>query len=410
MEEKMRKWSFAGIACLLLIVFGGGYWTGMWAYQKNTFAVPVARSNETEFQLIAEAWNITQDHYVDKTATTPRRLAYGSIGGMLDSLGDTGHSTFLTPDELRQQTNYEQGQLEGIGLEVQAKGGNVTVVAPIEGSPAQKAGIRPGDIILKVNGLPIGSVQDAVQRILGPAGTSVTITVQTPSGDSRDITLVRAKITIVSVTWRQLPGTSVVHLRLASFSQDASSELDKAFSTIKAVNPSGIVLDLRDNPGGLLDEAIRVSSRFLRSGNSLLVKDAQGAITPIPITSGATATDLPVAVLVNQGTASAAEIVAGALQDAGRARLVGEKTFGTGTVLNQFPLADGSALLVATEEWLTPSGKTIWHLGLTPDLSVSLPSTASPLFPASEQGLTPDQLKTNGDQQLLSALNLLTAK
>ncbi len=150
-----------------------------------------------------------------------------------------------------------------------------------------------------------------------------------------------------------------------------------------------------------------VASRFLRGGNALLVRDAKGVTTPVPVMSRVTVTDLPLVVLMNQGTASAAEIVAGAVHDAGRAKLVGETTFGTGTVLEQFSLSDGSALLLAIQEWLTPSGKTIWHAGLPPDELVPLATDATPLFPTSEQGLTLSQVKASGDQQLLRALSLL---
>jgi len=178
-------------------------------------------------------------------------------------------------------------------------------------------------------------------------------------------------------------------------------------TAIKAQGDTGIILDLRDNPGGLVDEAVAVASRFLKTGNVLLEKDVKGNITSVPVVHGVTVVDLPLAVLINQGTASAAEIVAGALQDSSRAKLVGETTFGTGTVLEQFALSDGSALLLAVEEWLTPSGKTIWHVGLTPDEVIPLATGVTLLFPEAEQGMTSEQLQASGDDQLLGALNLL---
>ena len=171
---------------------------------------------------------------------------------------------------------------------------------------------------------------------------------------------------------------------------------------------TGVILDLRNDPGGLLDEAAGVVSQFLDKGDVLQEKDAQGRIKAIPVLPGGVAIELPLVVLINQGTASAAEIAAGALQDAHRAELVGETTFGTGTVLNEFRLSDGSALLLATEEWLTPQGRVIWHKGITPDGVVSLPPDASPLIPEVERDLTPTQFQTSPDSQLLGALNLLT--
>jgi carboxyl-terminal processing protease len=405
----MKKFLAIGLIFVVLLVFGLGMYAGITFERNNTQLAFISTDNSSEFQLIQQAWNITQENYVDENATRPQRLAYGAISGMIDSLGDTGHSTFLTPTEVKQQNNFDQGTLEGIGIEIQSKNGNVVIVAPLSGSPAEKAGLHSGDIILKVNGLPVIDVADAVNRILGPAGTSVTLTIQDVSGVTRDVTIIRATINLVSVSWQQLPGTSIAHLQIASLTQGASAALDKALSAIKAQGNTGIILDLRGNPGGLLDEAIGVASRFLSSGNVLLEKDASGNITPDPVLRNVKVTDLPMVVLIDQGTASGAEIVAGALQDSGRAKLIGQITFGTGTVLEQFSLSDGSALLLAIQEWLTPSGRTIWHTGLGPDTVVTLATGINPLSPESEKGMTASQLQSSGDQQLLSALNMLLA-
>jgi carboxyl-terminal processing protease len=404
----MRKlWTAVASVLGFAIVFAGGTGTGIVIQAHNSTALSVSKDSVAEFRLIEDAWGLTRAKYVDKSATEPRKLAYGSIAGMIDSLGDTGHSTFLTPDEVKQMNQEEQGTLQGIGIEVQEKNGEVVIVAPIDGSPAQKAGLRSGDVIVAVNGETISTVSDAVKLILGPAGTKVTLTVQDATAASRDVTIVRAVITLISVTWRQLPGSSIAHLRIATFDKGATSQLDAALAQIKAQGAAGIILDLRDNPGGLLDEATGVASRFLTSGNVLIERDADGKTTPVPVEHGGSATDLPMVVLINEGTASAAEIVSGALQDADRAKLVGETTFGTGTVLNEFSLSDGSALLLAIQEWLTPSGKTIWHKGLTPDQVVPLPSGVAPLFPESEKDLTAAQLQSSGDQQLLTAMGLV---
>jgi carboxyl-terminal processing protease len=249
-----------------------------------------------------------------------------------------------------------------------------------------------------------------ISRILGPAGTQVTLTIQDPStGQTHDVTLTRAKITLRNITWHQIPGTTIAHVRIAAFSQGVSSELHQTLLDIQQQGMTGIVLDLRDDPGGLLDESIGVASQFLSSGNVLEEKNAQGQVKPMPVDHKYTASDLPMVVLINGGTASAAEITVGALQDAHRARVVGEKTFGTGTVLNEFPLADGSALLLATQEWLTPDGHVIWHKGLSPDLMVALPANVTPTFPEAEQEMTSAQLQARGDTQLLQALELLTS-
>ncbi len=404
----MKKLYVVALVCLLLIGFGGGTLTGIYIQRHDAQTLNVSPDSVSEFNLVEQAWNITRNNYVDRTASQPQSLAYGAIAGMIDALGDTGHSTFLTPEQVKLEANFEQGHYEGIGAEVQEKNGNVVIVAPLDGSPAQKAGLMSGDIILKVNGQTVTDVSTAVNLILGPAGTTVTLTIQSAAGVMRDVTLARATINVVEVTWNRLPGTTVAQLRISSFSQGVSANLDKALAAISADRDTAIILDLRDNPGGLLNEAIGVASRFLKSGDVLLEKDINGKITHDPVVKVTTVNELPMAVLVNQGTASAAEIVSGALRDAGRAKLVGETTFGTGTVLVPFPLADGSEVVLAIQEWLTPSGKTIWHTGLAPDVVVPLAVGVAPLFPDLEAGLTNQTLLASGDQQLLTALSLLT--
>jgi carboxyl-terminal processing protease len=366
---------------------------------------------KSDFQLMAEAWNTIQQFYVDRSALKPQPLTYGAISGMVDALGDTGHSTFMTPQMIKEEQEYTKGRYKGIGAEIKMKGGHVVIVAPIDGSPAQKAGLRPGEMIIDVDGQDIAglSLLQVVKRISGPVGTPVTLTLMDPTtGSTRNVTLVRASITVNNVTWHHLPGTNVTQVRIAGFSVGVTQDLRKALKEIQDKEVKGIILDLRNDPGGLLDEAVGSASQFLTKGNVLLEKNAKGEVSPVPAQSGGIATEMPLVVLVNAGTASAAEIVAGALQDAGRAVLIGEKTFGTGTVLEQFHLSDGSALLLAVEEWLTPDGNTIWHKGISPNLAVSLASGVSPLFPEEEQGMTMEQLQASGDAQLLRAVDLLS--
>jgi len=409
-----RLLSCLGVFVAVLLLLGAGLAGGI-VLDRQVVAEYMPPDNvpadaTANFRLMAEAWNTIYQSYVDRPAVRAQALTYGSIGGMVDALGDTGHSRFLSPEMVQEQHNFTQGQFEGIGAYVEMKDGHVVIVAPIDGSPAQEAGLHPEDIILKVDGenvagLPIDQV---VSRILGPAGTSVALTILTPeTGQTRDVTLVRAHITLQNVFWQQLPGTQIAHVRIVAFSKGVTDDLRQALGEIKQRGLAGIILDLRSNPGGLLSEAVGTASQFLRGGNVLLEKDAQGAITPVPVQEGGLAPDLPLVVLIDPGTASAAEIVSGALQDAGRAKLVGETTFGTGTVLNQFGLSDGSALLLATEEWLTPEGQLIWHQGIAPDIQVSLPQGTTPLLPQAEVGMTLEQVRNSGDAQLLRALELL---
>ncbi len=409
MKRIRRHWLLIGI---LVLTLGFGL-TGGIVLDRQVLTVAAYDPAPTgpDVQLIQDAWQTIQQHYVDRTAVQTQTLTYGAISGMVDALGDTGHSRFLSPEMLKAEHNSLNGSFEGIGAEVQETDGHVVIVAPIDDSPAQKAGLLPGDVILKVNGedmtsLPLNQV---IQRILGPAGTTVTLTIGTPAtGNTRDVTLTRAKITIHNVTWQQVPGTTIADVRIVGFSQGVSQDLQQALLEIKNQHLTGIILDLRNNPGGLLNEAIGVASQFLANGNVLEEQDATGKITPVPVTHRYPVTDLPLAVLINQGSASAAEITAGALQDAGRATLIGETTFGTGTVLNDFNLPDGSALLLAVQEWLTPKGRIIWHHGITPDDQVSLPTSAHLLLPEAERSMTPEQVKASDDAQLLRALQVLS--
>ena len=367
----------------------------------------------SDFHLMAQAWNIIVRNYVDRAAVQPTALTYGAISGMVDALGDTGHSVFLSPEMVKQLGVMESGKLKGVGLEIEMKDRQVVIVAPMDNSPAQRAGLRSGEIILSVDGRDVAGLplDEVVGRITGPVGTAVELGILAPlTHHLRSVTLVRAAVKIQSVTWQRLPGTEIADVRLANFDDQAAADLRQALQAIQRQRLRGLILDLRDNPGGDLDAAVAVASEFLTNGDVLLVKDAKGKITPMPVKRGGLAPDLPMAVLVNGGTASASEIVAGALDDAHRAVLVGETTFGTGTVLREFPLVNGSALMLAVQEWLTPKGHSFWHKGITPELKVALAPGVNPLVPATEREMTAAELQSSDDQQLLRALKWVTEK
>ena len=366
-----------------------------------------------DFKLMAQAWNLIDAHYVDRPAVKPQRMAYAAISGMVDSLGDTGHSTFLTPREVSMANAAISGHFAGIGAEVQLKGTHVVIVTPIDGTPAQRAHLKPGEIILKVDGKSVAgeSLSAVVERIRGPAGSKVTLALQAPtSGRQRNVTLVRADIPVHSVSWHMLPGTRVADIRIASFSDGTAAALDKALGEARQAGAKGIVLDLRNDPGGLLNQAIDVASLFVPKGNVLLEKNVAGQVNPIPVRSDVPKFELPIAVLINGGTASAAEIVAGALKDNVGAPLIGERSFGTGTVLRQFMLSNGAALLIAVREWLTPNGHTIWHKGIEPTRKVSLAEKAIMMRPDAMHGLTAAKLRHSDDAQLLAALKAVEAR
>jgi len=362
------------------------------------------------YSLIRDAWNTINRVYVDRAAIKSTPLTYGAISGMVDALGDTGHSTFLTPDMVRQERTLTNGAYVGVGMDIQMKNGRVTIVTPFDGSPAQKAGLHSGDVILKVNGENVASLplQQVVQHIVGEIGTPVTLTIFEPtSGHISDITMKRAKITLHNVSWHRIPGTTFGDVRISEFSEGVTRDLQAALDQIRAAGLNGIILDLRNSPGGVLNEAIGVASQFLSSGKVLLMRNAAGRTTPGNVRPGGVATRTPMVVLINEGTASASEIVAGALQDAHRAELIGQTTFGTGTVLSQFPMPDGSALLLATEEWLTPSGRTIWHKGIKPDDLVTVSPNVELIGPTILGTLDASAVANTTDTQFSAALRVL---
>ncbi|WP_374687395.1 S41 family peptidase, partial [Promineifilum sp.] len=346
-----------------------------------------------------------------REAATDQRLQDGALTGMVDILGDTGHSRFMTPSMVQEQRNYTAGEFEGIGAYVEMRDGFVTIVSPIDNSPAQAAGIQPGDIVLEVDGRDTTglTLQEVIDMILGPAGTTVAITFFTPeTGEERTLTIERARIELENVTWAMLPGTTVAHTRIAGFSQDVGDDLAAAIEAAEAQGATGLILDLRNNPGGLLHEAVAVASQFLPADSVVVLRqDGDGQVKEELTLDDARRTELPLVVLINQGSASASEIVSGAMQDHGRATLVGETTFGTGTVLNEFGLSDGSAILLATEQWLTPDGRIIWREGIVPDEVVDLTGPVQLVVPETVDELTAEQLTASGDTQVLRAVEIL---
>jgi carboxyl-terminal processing protease len=366
-----------------------------------------------DFRLMAQAWNLIENYYVDRAAIRHTAMTHAAISAMLGSLGDTNHSAFLNPAQSKRAGTAMQGKLIGIGIEIQSKDHQAVVVAPIDGSPAQQAGVRAGDVILQVNGRPVSglSLGQISSRISGEAGQPVALTVMNARDKrKRQLTIARASIKLNNVSWQILPGTDIAHVRIALFSDGEAGDLRKALLELERQGARKIILDIRNNPGGALDEAIGTASQFLASGNVLWEKDSAGKLIPVPVQPGGAAPDLPMAVLINGGSASDSEIVAGALHDTQRAALIGETTYGTGTVLSEFQMADGSTLLLAVEEWLTPDKHSFWHRGIAPDIRVAQPRETPILRPSLERQLTAADLRSSGDAQLLRAIAWLADK
>jgi carboxyl-terminal processing protease len=345
----------------------------------------------SEIELVTQAYTIITQHYVDKAAIKPQEMAYAAIRAMLDTLGDRGHTQFLTSTERELQQANLRGSFGGIGAEINVQNDRPVIVAPMDGTPAQRAGIQPGDIILAVEGQDTARMplEEVIRRVRGPKGTPVRLTLQRPGVDSPiELTITREEISLRPVTARYFPDEAILYIRLAQFSEGAAREIRRRVEEARGQGVRGVIMDVRNNPGGLLTQAIAVTSEFLAEGNVLLEEDRDGRRKPYPVTKGGSATDLPLVVLVNHGSASSSEVFAGAIQDNGRGPIVGTQTFGTGTVLSSWPLRDGSTLLLGFAYWLTPNGRKIRDSGIAPDVVVELPPGTQPLTPDRSAGLS----------------------
>lgn len=406
----------AVIGLALVLTFGVGIGVGGLALPALGIAglttpAPSSGTGATNFGLIREAWDVLHTKYVGADQLDDKTLIYGAIDGMTQAVGDTGHTSFLTPEERAARSSGLSGSYVGIGVRIDtADDGLPLIVGVFAESPAAKAGLAVGDEIVAVDGKPTAghTIDDVVTWVRGEAGSTVKVTVRPgATGAERAVTMVRADVAVDPVSWTLVPGTRTALIRLEQFSTGAADDLVKAIGAARAAGADRLILDMRGNPGGYVNEADAVASQFLRDGVVFIERAADGHETTHAVTPGGVATDLPLVVLVDGGTASSSEIVSGAIQDAGRAQIVGVKTFGTGTVLGEFVLSDGSALRVGTVEWLTPKGRRIWHEGITPDVVVERASDVAALLPPDVQKMTPAQIDKMTDPQLARAIKLV---
>ena len=331
-------------------------------------------TNRPDFGLFWSAWDkITQNY--DGTLDY-NKLIYGAIDGMVKAAGDP-YTMFLTPDQSKKFDEDLEGTISGIGAEVGVKNDRIIIIAPIDGSPAQKAGLKPQDVILKIDdsdtkGMDINT---AVSKIRGEIGTKVKLTILRSDKESvYEIT--REKIDIKSVKW-DVKANNIGYIEISRFDSNTASLMNDAINDLNGKNVRGIVIDLRNNPGGYLDAAVDVSSDFLKKGSVIVTeKKTTGTDKSRTYKSDgkglSTDNNVPIVILVNEGSASASEIVAGALKDNNRATLLGEKTFGKGSVQSVENLGQGTSLHITVAHWYTPSGKNIGKEGITPDITVAL--------------------------------------
>jgi carboxyl-terminal processing protease len=337
---------------------------------KNVFAVGRAYDN---LKVFAEVLTLVESSYVEDVKSED--LIHGAIKGMLKTLDP--HSTFLTPDMYKEVQVETEGEFGGLGIEITIKNEVLTIVAPIEDTPADRAGLKAGDKIFKIDGelTKDMTIMDAIKKMRGKEGTNVTLSVIRDNlEEPKDYVLTRAIIKIKSVKYNTIDET-IGYIKIKSFTKTTADELDNALKSITKNKIDGMVLDLRNDPGGLLNQAVEVTDRFIEKGQ--LIVYTKGKIEEQNLKFSSTGKnaylDFPIIVLVNAGSASASEIVAGALQDLKRGVVLGTQTFGKGSVQTIIPLSDGSGLRLTTAKYFTPKGRVIQGKGITPDIIVEEP-------------------------------------
>jgi carboxyl-terminal processing protease len=410
-----RLGSRLGIVVIICVAFAAGNFTGFAARP-----VLAQRATPSEFNVFWEAWDLVVENFVDRERVDVTAMTYGAIQGMLAALGDQNHTVFFSPEEAERQAGALEGSFEGIGAYVNQEDGEFVIVSAMRGSPAEAAGILSGDIVLTVDGQSITGMEEweVISLIRGPAGTEVVLTVLHPEADSpEEITIVRGRINIESVLWSRIPGTDLAYIQLTQFSSDTSRDLRTALGEINrdvtdGAPVQGIMLDLRNNPGGYLQEALRVADQFLPIGDVILhEKDAEGRLTTYRVESRTgQAREVALVVLVNGGSASAAEILAGALQENARAKIVGMPTVGTGTVLRPYTLSDGSVIRLGVTNWLTPNYALIKGQGIQPDVPIEQEAAVQLIDALTLRELDAAAARTHPDRQFQAALLSLTMR
>jgi carboxyl-terminal processing protease len=376
-----------GVAlALMFVLFVGGTFVAGFAVQQTLAPVKAApaalatpspsattapqSTTESDFAVFWEVWNIVKAEFIGKVPDD-KAMTYAAIKGVVDTLGDQ-HTHFDEPAQASILESDLNGSFEGIGATVQVVNGQIAIASPLKGRPAEKAGILAGDIIAKIDGLSTDgmSLTDAIGHIRGPKGTQVTLTiVRAGTPAPLDIVVTRDTIALEVVTQRMLDN-GIAYLQLTEFSAPSSQAVDQALQDLLKNNPKGLVFDLRGNPGGFLRNAIEIGSEFIDNGLILSEESKDGSKTPHPALTGGRATKIPLVVLVDKGTASASEIISGAIRDNKRGILVGDKTFGKGSVQVSDVLSDKSHLTITIRHWLTPNGTDIHGVGLEPDFTV----------------------------------------
>ena len=399
---KFRK--FQRILIIFLIAIGffyGGYYFGkrgfVFEVRKNPPEIEISNKfppdGKLDFSLFWEVWDILNSSYLERPIDQ-KKMIYGAISGMVYSLGDP-YTSFLPPDINASFMDSMGGRYEGIGAELSLKDGNLIIVSPLDGSPAKNIGVKPGDRILQIDDKSTAgmSVSEAVALIRGESGTTVKLVLQTGTDDPREVVITRGVITVSSVTWED-KGDGTAYIRISRFGSDTNTEWDRVASevNVKMSELDAVIIDVRGNPGGYLESAIHISEDFFRGKPVLYEETSTGELIPFNTSKVGVFKDIPaVFVLIDQGSASASEILAAALRDNIGAKLIGEKSFGKGTIQDAKDFNDGSGLHITIAKWLTPKKEWVHGTGLEPDITVKI---------------TDEDLDKGVDPQLNKALEL----
>ena len=355
-----------------------------WVHYQPTVSVKskeVPKNINVDFKLFWDTWDLLSKTYIDKKALDPNKLFYGAISGMVAAVGDP-YTVFLPPEQQKSTRDELNGSFDGVGIQLgfnDTKPPRLVVIAPLEGTPAKQAGIKPQDIIIKIDDKDTSgmSLPEAVQLIRGPKGTQITLTIFRDGDlDTKSFTLKRDTIVVksVEVSFKQTQNKKdIAVIKLSRFGERTNDEWTQGVSEILQKNPAGIVLDVRNNPGGYLEGAVFIASEFLEGGDVVLQENNEGQRTLFKVSRAGKLTKIPMIVLINKGSASASEIVAGALEDRKRARLLGEKSFGKGTIQEAQNLAGDTGIHITVAKWLTPNGRWVNETqGFEPDVKIGM--------------------------------------
>lgn len=371
---------------ILFTLLGGSFWLGFESGGKKQKTAqeeffPVDRTiienkfpsdgKSLDFSLFWKVWDLLRAKYVDKNALDAQQLVYGAIRGMLKAAGDP-YTTFFDPEETKSFSEDLQGSFDGIGAELGVKEDVLTVIAPLENSPAQKAGLRAGDKIIKIGDKATVdiSVYEAVDLIRGKRGTEIKLTIfRQGEENTKEVSIIRDKIEIKSVVleFRE----NIAYVKINKFGEETAKEFDAAANEIILKSATGIVLDLRNDPGGFLDKAVLIASRMIPKGKVVVIEEDQsGKRRELNTLGGDRLSNLPTVILINEGSASASEILAGAMRDNRGSKLIGKKSFGKGSVQELINLPGESSVKITVAKWLTPNGDYIMEKGINPDIEV----------------------------------------